>query len=964
MDTKARASTRALVAQGASSPLRGACALLTGFFLAACGSSDEGGGGGKKDSGRDTTSTTPIDGPRTGLDTSQQQPDLGTDAPAGCVLGVQIISPGLSATVPGYCPMCVCRADGTWGNCALCDGGTTSPDNRPGPDNPPAGCVQGGISYAAGATVPRADGCPGACVCLANGTVGNCNGGCLDASPASPDTMDTPKRDVPDAPSNPDLPDAPLQPDLPIEYPVDHVDVPPIDTACAYNKPCTLTNGGQGICTAGACVACSGATADATCNTIYGSSGNVCVNGRCVVAECTSSSQCGGGLICDSGHKCAACNAYSMDAGDPQTASDNKCKGDSTYGTNSICLNGTCTRGDCHTSANCPTGEICGLSFPNVCAVCTTDAQCTATTSGYGTGYLCINNRCVQGTCHDSSECTGTTANPIGQLCSTTSHTCVNCSSDTQCKTDPDAYGADYICSLSATNHRCVSSACTNNGSQCTANAADYCCDSKCVTGNCCDDSDCTTGTNPVCANNTCSACRGLSGSNRNYLVDPVNGDDAGTGSGLTSGGDTAAACRLKTVAAALSLIGNLTGLGTNNRPTITIVGTAGSTTTLVDDTSITVPAWVTIKTQGGPVKMSVSNGVGSAFSLTGAPSGIVPATDAPLTIAPASAATFDFGVRVATGAATGAITLSNLTISNAGTDAVEVVSTSGTLTMTNLTIGGAVNNGINLAAANGTVAMSNVSINTSHNDGINVTGGDVTIGAGVQVTDSTRNGLTVAGGSVTIANPTVSTPTLFNGSGAAGIVVSNDADFTVTGAISGTSYSVVTQDNNGSNVDFQSTGTGSINYLYSVDSVAGDGLRILAGSTIKVRNSTFLGNALSGIRIATTGLAATDVLTGIDLGTGTATAGTVRGRNTLQVSGTTTRNAGAGLCVEALAGAASRTLNAQANLFASSVDCGTNPNPNPAPTLVRSTTTCTGNHADIGVLSPTTVTVAVNYCQ
>jgi hypothetical protein len=992
MDTKARASTRALVAQGASSPLRAACALLTGFFLAACGSSDEGGGGGKKDSGRDTTSTTPIDGPRTGLDTSQQQPDLGTDAPAGCVLGVQIISPGVSAAVPGYCPMCVCRADGTWGNCALCDGGTTSPDNRPGPDSPPAGCVQGGSSYAPGASMPRADRCPGSCICSANGTPTNCTGGCLDSGTVTqPDTADGPRRDVVDAPPPPDVP----QPDLPIEYPVDHVDVPPIDTACAYNKPCTLTNGGQGVCTAGACVACSGANADTTCATIYGA-GNVCVSGRCVAGECNNSSQCTGGLICNTaGHNCVACNAYSMDAGDPTAASDNRCKADTTYGSGTICLSGACTRGDCHTSTNCNAGRICGSSVPNACGDCATDAQCKADTR-YGSGSICVNNLCVTGNCHTTADCTATGGGPSGQICNATTHTCSNCTADTQCAAEfADSARPICVTTAGATNvGRCVPNPTTGAGrlcpatgnAACPANSSDFCCGSptKCVPGNCCDDTQCTTTENPLCKNNVCSHCEAVTGNN--YMVDPANGDDTVATGNITVGTAAAPECAFRTLTKAIDVITSSGTVTPTAGTTITII--VSGTNPLLADTvlPIAVPRNVTITTQGTRgITMSLPAGE-NGFSFARSPAGLAPIAAAPLTIqgVVSTSGPSGYGIHAerGTGTNTGSIAISNVTISRGGgLGAVEVAGANTSVVLSNLTISNARADGIHIA--NGTVGMTDVTVDgagaAGAGDGINVAAGTITINSGVQVTNSAGNGLTLAGGATTINN--TSTPaTQFDSNGAFGISVplSTTTTLTLTGAVatSGTSGSVMTQNNGDDNVRFESSAAGSsITGLYSANS-AGDGLQILAGSRLKVRSSTILDNRGSGIRIASTGTPADDILgtttanARIDLGTSPTTTGAVSpGRNTLQTATGASANTGAGLCVDngvaTGTGGTAQNLYAEGNLFAAGATTGTRDctSNNPVRTL-NVGDNCTGA-ADLGISATLTsnVNVQTDYC-
>jgi hypothetical protein len=166
--------------------------------------------------------------------------------------------------------------------------------------------------------------------------------------------------------------------------------------------------------------------------------------------------------LCEGG-MCSACNDPTDDA---------TCK--SAYPPAALCLAGVCTPGDCRSDADCPAGEICGLTQPNFCGTCTTDSQC---------------------------------------------------------KNDP-TYGVNDICNTALAS--CVANMCTKNNTACPVNAGDFCCAGKCVPGNCCVTADCT-GANQTCKQNHCTTC-GLA-VNNTYYVDPLNGDDAvGTGSSATGG--------------------------------------------------------------------------------------------------------------------------------------------------------------------------------------------------------------------------------------------------------------------------------------------------------------------------------------------------------------------------------------------------------------------------------------------
>ena len=941
MNTNATAAIRALNGKRIHIPMLGGCALLATFFLAACSSNSNNIPGSKNDGSSDLADSAikdVIGAESVRTDVPADVPaDAPADAPAGCSVGGVFYTVGQSVVVAGNCPTtCACLAGGTLGSCySNCptDGGT------PSADGPPV-CSWGGRSYSPGQSLPLNDGCGGSCVCQADGTVGHCSGSCpVDGGNDVP--LDTAKRDVP-------------------------VDQPPaIDTACATGEACTLANGGQGLCSAtGVCGACSGAQADTRCTTAYGS-GNVCVSGQCEIG-CNNSGQCTGGRLCNTAtHACAACNAYTMDAGDPEAAADNRCRSDTTYGQSTICLSGACTTGDCHNSTDCNAGRVCGASVPHACGDCSTDPQCRQDTR-YGTGYICAGNLCVQGNCHVTSDCT-----TAGQVCNASTHTCGACTSDTQCATD---YTTRPICVTTTglgTTGLCVANTglCAANNVTCPRNGGDFCCGSACVPGNCCVTADCT-GIDPadVCQGHTCTHCDAVSGNS--YLVDPTSGDDArGNGSGR-AGGAAAADCAFKTLSHALNIIGTPTAA-----TTITIVGpsTLGASASLNGEATLpfTVPARVTITTQGGAVTLSLRNGE-QGFSLVGgtgaAASALSPAATAVLTIDRASAtAVPGYGIHVEpTG--TGTVTISNVTINHAGggtaNGAVELAG--GTVAMSNVTVSNAVQSAIRITG--GTPTMSNVTVGTAGANGIAVTAGTVAINAGVQVTGSAQDGLAISGGTVTISNGTATnTATLFNGNTRYGIYVSGATSvLSLTGAISGTTRSVTTQNNGDNNVDFVSTAatSSSINGLYSFGS-GGDGLYIVAGSRIRVRNSTFLGNTGSGIRVVTSGTGAADVLTDrIDLGT--ATTGTNAGSNTLQTaSPTASRNGGAGLCVGALtAGAGAETLSAQANLFAGATT-GTRNCSTTNPGAITTSTTCTGN-TDLGVLTQpggVSVTVETDNC-
>jgi hypothetical protein len=505
-------------------------------------------------------------------------------------------------------------------------------------------------------------------------------------------------------------------------------------------------------------------------------------------------------------HACVAC------------ANDTQCKNDTVYGQHTICLAGACTTGDCHDiSSDCSAGRICGSTVPHACGDCGTDAQCKADTR-YLTGYICVGNLCAQGDCHDTSnDCTTTKA---GLVCGADApHACGTCNDDDQCTNDAK-YGANTICTTTTgltTTGKCVSNACTNTGHACSANGDDVCCGSKCLSGNCCVDNDCLSspiyGDGYFCRQNTCSRCDSVVGNA--YFVDPVAGDDSvATGSGA-AGGVATAGCSFRTVTRALQTIGTAPA-GT----TITIVGRTTGTTSLytvpvaggpsvVETLPIQVPANVTITTKTGPVNLTLANNK-IGFSLLGDKANLQPLAAAALTI-----------------------------------DGAKHVSASG----------------IVVNAGTGTANISNVTVINTGDDGIQVAGGTAQIGAGVHVTGagtvaSRQDGLLVSGGIANIVVAAAGPNTVFENNTQYGIAVTGAGVLNITGAaVTGGQRTIITQSNVNGNVDFgqtpvATTPVSTIDGLYCWASTQGDGLRILAGSKVKVRNSVFQANTGNGIHI------------------------------------------------------------------------------------------------------------------
>jgi hypothetical protein len=497
----------------------------------------------------------------------------------------------------------------------------------------------------------------------------------------------------------------------------------------------------------------------------------------------------------------------------------------------------------------------------------------------------------------------------------------------------------------------------TNNVT-CPVNSADFCCGGKCVAGNCCGDADCTSlGANFNCLQNTCTQCNSVVGNA--YFVDPINGDDTGATGSNMSGTSTTPGCSFRTLTKAIDVITHSGAVTAPAGTTITIVGQSATSTTSLYTTAvggitaeilpITVPTNVIIKTNTGPVKLTVpANKTG--FSLVGDNAGIVASSAAALTIDSPTTNTASIGVEVAPGASHSA-SLSYITVTNTGGDGIQVKSGTATLGA-GISVTDAGANGINISGGTATI-NAGLSVIGAGTNGIKISDtGAATIGAGVSVTYSGATGLDISGsGAAAITVTTASAAsTVFDHNTLYGIAVADTGVLTITGAIptSGTAVRTVSAKNNtGSNVYFNSTAASAIKYFYSYSS-AEDGMQIVAGSNIQVRNSVFKANAHNGINIISSDTAS--VLTDIDLGTPSDP-----GLNILQSATGSGPNLYAGLCVNLTKGTTTQTLNAAANLFAGK-DCSATAS---GLTITKSATCSAATN--IGVAAGTITFVATN---
>jgi hypothetical protein len=420
----------------------------------------------------------------------------------------------------------------------------------------------------------------------------------------------------------------------------------------------------------------------------------------------------------------------------------------------------------------------------------------------------------------------------------------------------------------------------------------------------------------------TCAAVR--TAAPITYFVDPVNGSDGGTGSGDASDGGPIAACALKTVTRALQLINIVNSGGPVAVHTrITIIGGGGATVNAGETFPLTIPGNVDLTTQTGPVTVSVTAGH-PGFQLTGATSTLASGPGAPMTITTA----IDTGVTPATG----------------GTNAIQVSGTAdaATTTISNLTVDGMLGDGVLVAA--GSVFISEGVI--SKNNGI---------------ASAPRSGLHVTGsGLAYIRVGSGQAQTTFTLNTSAGILVDTNGSIQLMGATSGSgntaTSTVDTSGNTAAGVFIAQTPglpnatLSSVTGLVSDATTGGSGMQVVAGSNVEVRSSFFLGNAQNGVRItANSGAAASNDVTGIDLGT---TALTGPGGNVFQAPLNAGNNGGAGICLAiGRSSPPGQTLSAEGNTFRGVTCTGatttalllTNG------TCANSVTACAGGVCDLG---------------
>jgi len=538
-----------------------------------------------------------------------------------------------------------------------------------------------------------------------------------------------------------------------------------------------------------------------------------------------------------------------------------------------------CTAGSACTESTTQAKEVC-TGDAGACVACTDQTDDPACQGAYGAGFICAGGACVPGNCHNSKNAAGgCTTTMAGQICGVSqANTCGDCTTDAQCQNDPyyaTAFSAaGSVCNT--TTHRCVTAVCAMANQSCgtapntNGNGADECCGASptCVPGECCADPQC--GGGMACVNHTCTACAAAAGNH--YYVDPSGGsDNAHTG---------AQACAFKTITKALQFIGTANPgtqvLVLNSGPV-----NAGETFPIIVPTNVTI---MTASGQTGPAVIAPpANKI--AFTLDAPLSGL-----SNLTI-DGAANNASGGIAIYGGSALTTTVVQSVTVTGTVGPGVVVSTLNGQTTAGMATIGPGVlvtKSGTTLNPEPGILVMSGNVIIT----------GSAAAGAGhTSISNNTQHGISVSGtGFVTITgNSTAATAV-----GQAYVDANNNV---VAGLFVAQTPALVTALQTNVVTGLEVTGTS-----------AGNGLRITAGSYIKLRNSFVLGNSQSGV-IIPTGTAGNTSLANIDLGTALSP-----GRNTLQGPLSNLTNPVAGVCLAI--GKAGETLNAAGDIFGVNKDC------------------------------------------
>lgn len=564
--------------------------------------------------------------------------------------------------------------------------------------------------------------------------------------------------------------------------------------------------------------------------------------------------------------------------------------------------------------------NVKGLCKGGACTPCADPGDDNACKTAYGASFggaaICNKGVCSPGNCHGNADCTG------GKICGLdTPNTCASCTSDSACKT---SYGTDYVCNKTTGGCQTNAMACTSaDAGTCTGNAADICCApaagaaGACIPGNCCTSAQCG-GATPNCVNHTCTGCAAVA--DGIYWVDPTV---SATDDLIASGNKTDPKCAFRTITHALAAIGNAAAAP------VTVRIKAGTVQIgALEQFPLIVPTNVTIESEdtANPVTVLVPSGK-QGFVLASASSGLQY-----LTLDGQANAALS-GVLAQTGSSATTTTLKHVKIQNFA-DAGIVV----------------------------------------RNAPAKAAGGGLAIGPGVTSTGNgtagaKASGLHVHENGAAVITGAVGGETHFDRNTEAGIRVDDAGQITLTGAVGATppTSGTVTANENASAglVIGQTPGAVPVNMVTGLTAwktTGGAGIRVLAGSALKLRASSALANATSGVHVRSfvSGITVTNDTSKIDLG---ASAAADPGKNVLQAPAGQNPNTGVGICLE-IQPNVGQILNAYGNTLVTAGSAG-----NPPVSVDCSTTAAqirknTGNGACAGGVALGVVGNAVNTDQ
>jgi hypothetical protein len=558
--------------------------------------------------------------------------------------------------------------------------------------------------------------------------------------------------------------------------------------------------------------------------------------------------------------------AVATDTADTAVATDTA---DTAVPTDTLLPDTLCTPGTA-----CGTGKIC--SAGGICGDCTTDAECSAATAG----TLCFAGTCLAATCHPKTDtaCTGTGVNCCANA--TSAGACVApVSGATTCCDSTDCAGLTGTTTCDTTTNTCVCPAPTAGALFVAATGSD-------ATGN---------------GSASCPFATITKAITTLGAAPPVTPSTITVGAGTYGAGCTnAGGCDATPIAIPATITSGIVIAGSGTADAVKVVGAATAATNWVFNSSapgtgfanMTIQATNTTATPGGGIRISAGAATAEAsiqnVKIVGV-GGVTPTNDG-IRILGGASPQIGPGVTITGGAIGVSVTDSTtagstgshpkivsaagapVSISGTGSNCVRVRTTSAQLPYISLDSSDAATP-VHLFNCNAVAGGSAVSIDET---------GSAPNSIGNTLIDRT-SGPAFIGVLVANTSTVIMAADVIKGVGAPGVQVQGVSNLNI--------LSAVTSDGNTRGVFITGNGTATINGLTAINST-GVGLEdagltcnstsALAGATVKVRNSSFLGGASKGAYFT---------------GSCTADLGTTGDPGNNVYNKTTAKNSGTGLC-------------------------------------------------------------------